>query len=95
MPCRGIGVDSDDVGTGIDIGSMNIPDQLGVGLEGDRAPGFVIHGCAKPFQFSANSTIEKDWIGAIDQSIEFHVLLMCSSFDSCQRFVPRTERSRA
>ena len=54
---------------------MNIPDQLGVGLKGHRAPGFVIHGCAKPFQFSANSTIENNWIGAIDQSVEFHVFL--------------------
>jgi len=75
MPCRGIGVDSNDIGTGIDIGFMNIPDQLRVCLKGHCAPGFVIHGCAKPFQFSANSTIENDWIGAIDQSVEFHELL--------------------
>jgi hypothetical protein len=45
---------------------MNIPDQLGVGLKGHRAPGFMIHGCAKPFQFSTNSTIENNWIGTID-----------------------------
>jgi hypothetical protein len=45
---------------------MNIPDQLRVGLEGHRAPGFVIHGCAKPFQFSANSTIENDWLFVVD-----------------------------
>jgi hypothetical protein len=51
---------------------MDIPNQLGVGLKSHRAPGFVIHGCAKPFQLGANPAIENDWLFAVDQIIKTH-----------------------
>ena len=61
-----LGASACDICTDVDVGPMDITNQLRVGLKRHRAPGFMIHGCAKAFKFGTNPSIQYDRTGSTD-----------------------------
>ena len=64
--CR-VGVDRNNVSAGLDIGSVDLSDQVGMGIQRHSAPRFVVHRGTQALQFRSAASIQNHWAIALEK----------------------------